>query len=266
MRSLLRLLVLCLACAVAAHGFVLQPGEVAEFRVELPPALRRIAGGGPESPVKAARVALALPPGFAADRPWPVMIVSATAAPRSHASSVRLLHLYARPAAAAGWVLLAADPEADLTPDEDTHALRFALAQAALLAVATRWSDVQRAPIAFGGFSGGAKRSGVLAALFASQGRRPIGVFQAGINEETVALLAKSVQVLDASYRRTPVFLLAGTQDEIASVEAHESVRRALRRAGFTRVRLETFNGPHAVNAPPLQEALQWFSELAAAK
>lgn len=255
-------LALAALAPVIAGAFELTPGRVVEFRVELPMALRQLAGEGTVSQTKTAKVAVSLPAQFTPDRIWPVMIISATAAPRQYASSTRLLGFYAPEASAAGWVLIAADPQPDITTEDDTNGMRVALIHAALAALAPQWPDVQRAPLAFGGFSGGAKRSGLLGAIFAAQGRRPIGFFQAGINQETVAMAAKAFKQLDAAYRATPVFLLAGTSDDIATLDAHEGIRDELKHEGFTHVKLEIFAGPHAVDPRPLRQALAWFDEV----
>ena len=251
-----------LSLAVLAPGFELTPGKVTEFRVELPDALRELAGEGRKSPTKLAQVAVALTAAFTPDREWPVMVISATSAPRRYASSCRLLGFYAPEALAAGWVLVAADPEPDIGEDDDGNGMRLALLQAAFAALATKWPAVQTSPLAFGGFSGGAKRSGMLAALYATQGRRAVGIFQAGINQETVLFSARGYRRLDDAYRAVPVFLLAGTHDEIAPASAHEDIRDELRRAGFKHVQLETFAGPHAVDPRPLRRALAWFDEV----
>lgn len=261
----MRRLLLCVTLLLgpAAGAFELTPGKIAEFNVQLPPQLRDVAGEGRPSKVEQARVALALPPGFDPARPWPVLVISATSAPRHYASNIRLMKFYADAAAVAGWVLLAADPDRELTPEEDVNGLRLALIQAAFAGVETKVPGFMSWPVAYGGFSGGAKRSGWLAAVSAALGRRPIGVFQAGINYETVARCAAEQRVLDAEYRRMPVFLLAGTRDEIATLAEHRQLQRELKVAGFKNVRLEQFEGPHAVDPRPLTGALRWFRELA---
>lgn len=247
-------------CVATAAAFELTPGRTVEFRLELPDELRRLAGDGTLSPTKVARVAVALPPEFDPAQPVPIMVISATSAPRHYASSVRLLGFYAPAAAKAGWVLVAADPDPDIHEDADGNGMRVALLEAAFASLETKWPASRRSPLAFGGFSGGAKRSGWLAAIYATTGRRAVGVFQAGINEETVALAARHFKVLDDAYRATPVFLLAGTRDEIATESNHRRLERELKRAKFTAVRLETFPGPHAVDPRPLERALTWFA------
>ena len=258
----IRLSLILLLLSLPAFAFEFKPGATVEVRVELNEELRKLAGEGRISPVKFARIAAALPPGFDPARPWPIMVISATSSPRHYASNVRLLGFYAPAAAAAGWVLVAADPDPDIDEEADSNAMRVALIEAAFAALESKWPLARKSPLAFGGFSGGAKRSGWLAGIYRLSGRQAMGVFQAGINEETVALAAKHFKALDDGYRQVPVFLLAGTKDEIATESDHRRIERELKRAGFKHVQLETFPGPHAVDPRPLRRALAWFDEV----
>ncbi|MBI3885248.1 MAG: hypothetical protein HY302_05910 [Opitutae bacterium] len=251
-----------LSLAVSAAA-ALQPGAISEFVVELPTELRALAGGRRLSKVQHALVAVALPKDFDPARTWPILVISATSDPTFN-SSRRLLRSYAETATAAGWVALAADPQEKISPDEDGLPLRFALVATALGGLEIQWPAGAKAPLAFGGFSGGAKHSGWLAAEFATQGQVPLGVFQAGINEDTLTPAARQFKVANAAFRRLPVFLLGGRTDEIAPPAAHHAVERSLKRAGFRNVRLEFFDGPHVVDPRPLRLALEWFAAEAA--
>ena len=253
------LLALLLSAVTAAATPVLKPGGTAEFAVEMPKGLREFAGGEHLTPVKQVQVAVAVPGDFDPAREWPVMVISATSDP-GYNSSRQLLGYYAPQALAAGWILLAADPKEKISPAEDGLQMRFALVSTALAGLQLVWPGAAKAPLAFGGFSGGAKHSGWLAAEFTTVGRPPIGVFQAGINKDTLVLAARQLKILNDSFRRTPVFLLGGKKDEIATPFDHHDVESDLKRAGFKQVRLEFFDGPHAVDPRPLKQALEWFA------
>ena len=142
--------------------------------------------------------------------------------------------------------------------------MRIALNTAALAVLGRQWPGARKAPLAFGGFSGGAKYSGWLAAAFASRGRTVIGVYQAGVNEDTVHQGAVHFDVLNAAFKRTPVFLQAGERDNAAPPATQQMVLADMKRAGFRNVRLEFFPGSHQVNPEPVRGALDWFRELAA--
>ena len=238
-------------------------GNLSEFKVELPTELRKMAGRGQLSPVRHALVTIAVPNNIDRAHGSPVIVISATSdAP--YQSSRRLLRAYADTALAAGWTLVAADPAETVAVEQDDVPMRLALNTAALAALARHWPESGKAPLAFGGFSGGAKYSGWLAAAFASQGRTVIGIYLAGINQETLVDAARQFDVLNAAFRRTPVFLQTGTLDDVSSPADHQAVASDLRRAGFRNVRVEYFPGAHEVEPGPMRAALEWFREFAA--
>jgi Serine hydrolase (FSH1) len=232
----------------------LKADELVQFRVELPADLHSLAGG-----VRVARVAVATPAAFDPAQPWRVLIVNATS-DLGFQSSRELMTAYRSAAAAAGWVALAADPDTEVAQGEDSLSLRYALASVAMDAVHPRWRDAGRATLAFAGFSGGAKFSGWLAALFTTQGARVSGIFLAGVNEEPVATAARQLKVLDEDFRSIPVFLQAGRSDTVATPDRHRDIMAELRRRGFRSLRLEVVEGGHKVDAAWLQTALEWFA------
>jgi predicted esterase len=240
----------------------LKAGGLSEFNVELPQELRQIAGHGGPSPVTHALVTVAVPANFDATRIYPVMVISATSDPQYH-SSRRLLGAYAEIAVAGGWILVAADPAEEVPVERDDINLRYALNAAALAALESQWPEAGKASLAFGGFSGGAKFSGWLAAAFASRGRLIIGIYLAGINTDTLIPAARHFSVLNESFRRTPVFLRSGENDKVATPVDHRSIHDQLKRAGFREVRIEYGAGSHEVDPPSLRTALDWFRKVA---
>ena len=258
------------ACLWSSHadgaGPALSPGELNEFRVELPAELRELAGQhGSPSAVKQALVTVAVPQDFDVAREWPVLVVNATSDP-GYNSSRQLLQAYRAAAAKAGWVAVAADPEPAVPQADDQLMLRFALDLAALVALQPHWKDAGRAPLAFAGFSGGAKYSGYLAALFRRQGARLAGVYMAGVNQNAFGEAARQFGVLDDALREVPVFLQGGTRDRVATPAQHRAIESDLGRDGFRHVRLEFVPGGHALDPAPLEEALRWFAELRLAR
>ena len=139
--------------------------------------------------------------------------------------------------------------------------MRLALANVALAVLARQWAGAGAAPLAFGGFSGGAKYSGWLAASFASQGRNVIGIYQAGISSDTLLDAAQQLNVMNDKFRRVPVFLQSGDADTIATPEDHRKIAADLKRAGFRNVRVELFSGAHDIDARPFRTALEWFRQ-----
>jgi len=247
---------LAASAAFAAPG--LTPGALNEFTVELPTELRKMAGRGQLSPVKHAVVGIAIPANIDMAHEWPVLVINATSDPQFR-SSRRLLGDYAATALAAGWIIVAADPGEDVTIEQDDVPLRLALVKAALATLASQWPGAAKAPLAFGGFSGGAKYSAWLAAAFASEGRTIIGIYLAGINQETLIAAAEKFNILDAKFKNVPVFLQSGRKDEVATQDEHRAIFADLKRAGFRRVQIAYFPGAHEVDPAPLRAALDWF-------
>ena len=236
------------------------PGEPVEQRVGLSAEWRQLAGrGGSPTKVEQAVISVVLPPGFDAGREWPVLIVNATS-DRGYSSSRALMQAYRAAAGAAGWVIVAADPDPAVSQDDDLLQLRYVLGHAALAAVKPMWKGADQPRIAFAGFSGGAKYAGWLAALFRSRGAQVAGVYMAGVNTNALGEAAKQFGVLDDAMRAVPVFLQGGLKDRVATPAQHRGIEDDLRTAGFKRVRLEFVPGGHAVDATPLQEALAWFA------
>lgn len=246
----------------ADAGPIIKPGEISEFQIEVPAAWRAIAGGRRPARVTTVLVAISAPKSFDVSRALPMMVISATSDP-GYNSSRAFMRLYSDAAMAAGWVLVAVDPLEKISQEEDTYLLRFMMVSAALIKLEEIWPPASSAPLAFGGYSGGSKHSGVLAAEFAARHRLAIGVFQGGINAEAVALAGGQLKVMTEAYRRIPVFLAGGKRDKIATPAAHRRVERELKKAGFEHVRLEFNDGPHGVDPAMLEKALKWFSELA---
>lgn len=251
------------AVVVRAAPAALIPGQTTEFEIELPKSLREIAGAGRVHEVTRALVAVGVPADFQPGNIRPILIVNATTDVK-YRSSRRLAGFYTESALAAGWVILAVDPLEDIPQTEDTILLRMALVRGAIAALENWWPGAQRWPVALAGFSGGAKISGWLAAIFALEGQIPLGVFQAGINENTLASGEKQFRVRAPDFKRVPVFLLAGDQDEIATPADHRRIERELERAGYKHVQVESFPGPHGVDPRPLRRALDWFREIEA--
>lgn len=230
-----------------------------EYKVELPPELRRMAGRGALSPpVTHAIVAIAVPDKLGPEADAPVLVVSATS-DASYSSSRRLLEAYSRVALENGWIAVAADPGEPLEAEKDNASVRLALNNAALAVLRKVRPKSADAPVAFAGFSGGAKYAGWLAGAFAKQGRTVIGIYLSGCNEDTVSKGAMQFD-LDARFRRVPVFVQAGAADEVATPQAHREVAASLERAGFARVKLVWTPGGHRVEPESLGSALGWFS------
>ena len=203
-------------------------------------------------------VGLWLPPDFDPKKQWNVLLVSATA----NSSSINSLFMYTGSAQeSGGWIVLAADGPS-VPPKGDTTQWRWAMARAGLLALEAAWPAARQWPIAAGGFSGGAKRSGLLGALLCADDRPLIGMYMGGCNEDMATAGLKEYRPDRSTFRKVPVYVSAGKKDTTATVMSANQVRLSLEATGFRDVRLETYDGAHAPDAPQITEALNWFKEL----
>jgi hypothetical protein len=167
------------------------------------------------------------PSGFDPARLWPILIVTSTT--DFGCTSIKDAPWYRDAAMKEGWVVLAAD--ATISPRADSLQWRLSISTAALQMIRNDWPQSAQWPVAFAGFSGGAKRSGILAAMLAdNRGFKICGMFLAGINSDRVTAACKDYH--------------------------------SLKRTGFQHVRLEKFFGGHALKSTEVQRSLHWFREL----
>lgn len=212
------------------------------------------------NPATEAVVALWLPADFDPAKAWNVLLVSATA----DSSSVNSLFMYLESAkASGGWIVLAADGPAT-PPKGDTTPWRWQMARAGLLALEAAWPAVRQWPVATAGFSGGAKRSGLLGALLCADDRTVIGMYMGGCNDDMATKGLQEYRPNSLAFRKVPIYLSTGDQDETATLAAANRVRQSMEGSGFREVRSETYSGGHTADAAQITEALDWFKELQA--
>ena len=63
-------------------------------------------------------------------------------------------------------------------------------------------------------------------------------------------------------FLKTAIYISAGRDDRIATVEQQYAVAGLIKRTGFQRMRIGTFHGGHDVNDAQTSIALRWFREL----
>lgn len=245
------------ACAASFAGVPIAPGGTVRAEVPLSPLQQRyVAEGGNAVPPHAVAV-LAVPPGFNPAKAWPVLVVFSTSDFKIQNRDV-LVQLYRQTALAEGWVVIAGDgPQA---ARQDSSGWRAGMTLAALDALHRSFPGSARWPVACAGFSGGAKRAGLLSALFAAGGYRVAGVFLTGINDDTLSEGYRKYNP-GSNFLRTKVYLSTGANDRIAPLQQQNSVQASIRRTGFSNVRHQTFPGGHNVKRSHLAEALRWFRE-----
>ena len=244
--------------AATLAGQQVQGGKKVEIDFPAPNYFQDMAAQFGNPRPQTGRAVLTFPPGFDLARRWPLLIVTSTS--DFNRTSPMDLEWYRPAADAEGWVILASD--ATIKPVQDSTPWRLAMLAAALDAVRKEWPQSAKWPVAFGGFSGGSKRSGLLGAMLGKSGSVNIcGFFLAGINEDRLSEGYKTYQP-GASFLNIPIWISGGMDDPIATPSAEGAVQASLLRTGFKRVRVEHFMGSHWLKRSEVRLALRWFREL----
>ena len=196
---------------------------------------------------------IALPEGFNPAKPWPVMLVTASAG----SSAVQAWHQYTNAGLSQGWIIVAVDGP-KVTEKQDHNRFAWGMISALLEQLRRSWPASRQWPFACAGFSGGAKRAAMTAANMVQQGDKVIGVFMAGCNEDRATTGYRLAQS-SAKFLDVPMFLSNGLEDPIANLQHGAVVKQSMEQTGFRNIRLEAFPGKHQLDARHLEAALQWF-------
>jgi hypothetical protein len=260
--SLLGVILLIHSAPVAAiagsstfGGVAFSAGSIVKANV---PLSAQASQGGNAVPPNAVAV-LATPSNFDPQKTWPVLVVCSTSDSKRQ-NRDDLVDFYGRIGRAEGWLVLAGDgPQ---RPRSDTAAWRGAMTLAAIDALHRSFPGSNKWPVACAGFSGGGKGVGVVAPLLAKHGCRVVGIYITGANEDRLsegyARVAPGKEFL-----LTPVYISAGRDDRIATLEQQYNVAGSIKRTGFQRIKIATFRGGHEANNAQTSIALRWFRELA---
>jgi len=239
-------------------GQPVKGGATLEIRFPVAKTFQDLAAEGGNPRVETGRAVLTFPSGFDPARRWPILAVTSTS--DFNRTSPMDAEWYRRPALNEGWVLLASD--ATVSPRIDSTQWRLAMLAAALETIHKEWPQSARWPVAFAGFSGGAKRSGLIAPMLARSGSvKACGLFLSGINEDRLSEAYKTYHP-GGNFLSVPIWLSSGQSDNVATPQDHDRVKASLERTGFRNVRLERFSGGHQVKMGDVERALHWFREI----
>jgi len=240
-------------------GVAFSPGSTVTANVPLSAQEKSLAAqGGNTVPANGVAV-LATPSNLDPRKNWPVLVICSTSDFKRQNRN-DLVDFYRTVGVAEGWVLLAGDgPE---RPRSDTAAWRGAMTLAAVAALHGSFAGSEKWPIACAGFSGGAKGVGYVAPLLAKNGCRVAGIYMTGANEDHLSDGYTRIQP-GGNFLNTPIYISAGHDDRIATVEQQYTVAGSIKRTGFNRMRIGTFHGGHEVNNGQTSVALRWFRDLA---
>ena len=252
-------------CAAAAGaslkfgGVPFSPGSTVRANVPLSAQEKSLAGQGGNAVPQSAVAVLATPANFDPTKSWPVLTICSTSDFKRQ-NRDDLVDFYRRTGFAEGWVLLAGDGPQPAR--NDTAAWRGAMTLAAISALHHSFPGSEKWPMACAGFSGGGKGAGLVAPLLARNGCHMIGVYLTGANEDRLSDGYARVRP-SANFLMTPIYVAAGRDDRIATVEQQYNVVGSIKRTGFQRIRVGTFHGGHEVNDAQTSIALHWFREMA---
>jgi hypothetical protein len=240
-------------------GVAFSPGSTVKANVPLSAQEKSLAGQGGNTVPPNAVAVLATPSNFDPRKSWPVLVICSTSDFKRQNRN-DLVDFYRTVGLAEGWVLLAGDGPQH--PRNDNAAWRGAMTLAAVHALHRSFPGSEKWPIACAGFSGGGKGVGYVAPLLAKNGCRIAGIYMTGANEDHLSDGYARIQP-GPNFLTTPIYISAGQDDRIATVEQQYAVAGSIKRTGFNRMRIGTFHGGHEVNYGQTSVALRWFRELA---
>jgi hypothetical protein len=247
------------ATSLTFGGVAFSPGSTVQANVPLSALEKSYAGQG-GNPVPANAVAvLATPVNFDPTKSWPVLIPCSTSDFKRQNRN-DLTQFYQRVALSEGWVLLAGDGPQHAK--NDNVAWRESMTMAAVDALHRSFPGSEKWPMACAGFSGGGKGVGYVAPFLARNGCRIIGIYMTGANEDHLSNGYATLRP-GPDFLNTPIYVSAGHEDRIATLEQQYAVVGMIKRTGFKRIRIGTFRGDHEVNDAQTSIALHWFRELA---
>ncbi len=241
------------------NGVLFSPGSTLQANVPLSPQEKSYAGQGGNPVPPYAVAVLATPANFDPTKSWPVLVTCSTSDFKRQ-NRDDLADFYRRVGLSEGWVLLAGDGPQHAR--NDNVAWREAMTMAAVDALHRSFAGSEKWPIACAGFSGGGKGVGYVAPFLARNGCRIVGIYMTGANEDHLSDGYARLQP-GAGFLNTPIYVSAGHEDRIATMEQQYAVVGSIKRTGFKRIRIGTFRGGHEVNGAQTSIALRWFRDLA---
>jgi len=247
-----------IAGSLTFAGVAFSPGSTVKANVPLSAQEKSSAAQGGNAVPPNAVAMLATPSNFDPGKSWPVLVVCSTSDFKRQ-NRDDLVDFYRRVGLAGGWVLLAGDGPQPAR--KDTGAWRGAMTLAAIDALHRSFPGSDKWPIACAGFSGGGKGVGLVAPLLAKNGSRVAGIYITGANADQLSEGYARVGP-GAGFLMTPVYISAGRDDRIATVEQQYNVAGSIKRTGFQRMKIGTFHGGHEVNDAQTSIALGWFRQV----
>src|SRR5258708_6616014 len=247
--------VAAIAGSLTFAGVAFSPGSTVKANVPLSAQEKSLAGQGGNAVPPIGVAMLATPSNFDPRKSWPVLVVCSTSDFKRQ-NRDDLVDFYRRVGLAEGWVLLAGDGPQPAR--NDTAAWRGAMTLAAINALDRSFPGSNKWPIACAGFSGGGKGVGLVAPLLAKNGSRVAGIYITGANADQLSEGYARVGP-GKEFLNTPVYISAGRDDRIATLEQQYNVAGSIQRTRVQRIWSGAFHGGPELNEAPTAPALPWF-------
>lgn len=233
----------------------IKPGRVHYIRVELTDREKEVLSQFGNTAPEYAILSIGLPSDYDSDKVYPILFTSVTG--NIYAPNAYSIRNYYRSTQKTGWIVVSID--GDHWPKRDTIVWRIGMMEVAVRYMNERWMLFEEMPVAYAGFSGGAKISVYLSYFSILLGKTPAGLFLSGCNQAPVKEAAKMTELDENAVRGIPVFFSMGEDDRIATLSDSRKVTQTMARAGFSRQQIDVHPGGHHLESFHLLEALQFF-------
>ena len=233
----------------------IKPGRIYHLRFDLTDAEKEVAAQEENDPPEYGILSIGFPSDYNKETVYPVLFTSVTG--NIYAPNAYSIRSYYEQIQRTKWIVVSVD--ADHWPEHDTIIWRIAMMKAAMRFLDDRWSLFKQAPLAFGGFSGGAKISVYFAYFSTLLGKKPCGIFLGGCNYSPYREASKLTDLHRSDIQDIPVFFSMGEKDKIATIRDSRQVATSMARAGFTEQQIAVHEGGHQLDGFHLLEALQYF-------
>lgn len=238
----------------------LRLGGTTRFSLDVPEDLK-VASAGWVPEINPAKIGLAVPADFNPDGPNRVLAINTTSGAKG-ASSIGHMRGFVNTALNEGWVVIAAEGSVLPGYQTDTNEYRWAVLGAGLRHLHEKWPASKDWDFACAGNSGGAKRSGYIAAIMAKEGYNVIGMYMGGCNDDMASRGLDEYRPKKSVFQKVPIFLSSGEKDGIATPAQTQGVAARMERNGFKNVRVESHPGGHGLSNEHITMALKWFVEM----
>lgn len=182
------------------------------------------------------------------------------------AGNIPSMGLYAATALSQGWGVIAVDSNLGNPRREDNVAAiaDLPIHHQAIAMLSAAWPGFSKSSFACVGLSGGSKASFYRVGQLVTGKLHVCGLFLGGCNEDKTEDAKKETSVRSGDLRQVKLFVSNGKSDDIATMAMGKAVGNSADKV-FGEVRIETFDGGHAISQEQVKIALAWFLEPAKA-